>query len=126
MTMNDGDMKAVLEWLKDTDLAEVSFKEGREGFSLSLPTTAPVPAFPPSRYVPVLSPAVGVYRKGSAGKAGAADGSAVARNAVLGMVEQARGKSVPVTAPKAGKIARSFASDGEAVEYGSLLYFIEP
>ncbi len=126
MTMKNGDMKSVLDWLKGTDLSEVSFKEGREGFSFSMPSTVPIPAFQPSRYVPVLSPAVGVFRKGSAGKAGTAEGSSVAQEAVLGMVEQARGKAVPVPAPRAGKIARAFASDGEAVEFGSLLFFIEP
>jgi biotin carboxyl carrier protein len=124
--MTTDQVQQVLDWMRKTDLVEVRYREDGKGFSLSTAENAapPYPA-PVSRFTPVCSPGVGLFQWNAPGRAKAAEeGSAVSEGDVLGLVETAPGKTTPVTAPCAGKLARAFAESGKAVEYGQPLFFI--
>lgn len=126
--MKTEDLQPILSWLKTTDLVEVSLKNEREGFSLSTaqaPTTTP--AAPPGRFCAVLSPAVGLFQFSELGKARQAlEGLTVSAGTALGLVETAKGKTSPVTAPGAGRLARILVEAGDPVEFGQPLFFLEP
>ena len=128
--MDTASLRAVADWMKETDLVEVSYKKEGAGFSLSTPDAPPpVPAgvLPPSRFVPVASEAVGVFQWSEPGKPRVAEeGAEVAEGAVLGVVVTGAGAAKPVKAPVAGRVSRCFADAGEAVEYGRPLFLLEP
>jgi biotin carboxyl carrier protein len=128
--MDTEPLRSVADWMKSTDLVEVSYKKGAQGFSLSTPDApAPVPAgvLPPSRFTPVVSEGVGVFQWSAPGKARVAEeGSEVAEGAVLGIVVTGSGAAKPVKAPLAGRVSRCFVDAGEAVEYGRPLFLLEP
>ncbi len=122
-------LKDVLDWMRRTDLVEISYRSEGRGFSLSTAENAAQPHYPlpAARFTPVCSPAVGLFQWNAPGRARAADeGSPVAEDEVLGLIEVAPGKTTPVKAPCAGKLARVFAESGKAVEYGQPLFFIAP
>jgi biotin carboxyl carrier protein len=122
-------LQDVLAWIKTTDLVEVSYKSEGEGFTVATAEAAPVPHYPlpASRFQPVTSPAVGVFQWAPLGKARRAEENAeVAEGDALGLVETAKGKTTPVTAPCAGRVARVFIEGGAPVEYGQALLFLEP
>lgn len=120
-------LKDVLEWMRSTDLAEVAWSRGTDGFALASDQTPPPPpgGFPEARVVPVPSPEVGVFRAAKRGKTGAAPGEAVASGAVLGVIDTGAAQ-VEVKSPAQGKLLAGGAEDGKAVEYGQPLFFISP
>ncbi len=128
--MDTDPIRPVADWMKSTDLVEVSYKKEGRGFALSTPDAPPpIPAgsLPPSRFLPVASEAVGVFQWSQPGKARVAEeGAEVAEGAVLGVVVSGSGKLTPVKAPAAGRVSRCFADAGEAVEYGRPLFLLEP
>jgi biotin carboxyl carrier protein len=127
--MGTEQVKTVLEWMRQTDLVEIRFQEGGRGFSLSTAESLSQPNYPlpAARFTPVVSPAVGVFQWAQPGRArGAEEGSPVAEGDLLGLIETAPGKTTPVKAPCAGKLARVFAEAGKAAEYGQPLFFIAP
>jgi biotin carboxyl carrier protein len=128
--MDTKKISAVLDWMKATDLVEVAFKRGGDGFAL---TTADAPAaisggaMPASRFVPVASESVGVFQWAEPGKARRAEeGVDVAAGDVLAVVVSGSWAAAPVKAPCAGRVAKCFADAGEAVEYGRPLFLLEP
>lgn len=126
--MKTSQLQEVISWLRTTDLVEVSFRKGREGFALSTAQAgAPAPRVPASRYAAVCSPRVGLFQFGEPGQARKAEeGAAVREGEALGIVESGRGSSSPVKAPCAGRLTRVFIEGGSPVEYGQPLFFIEP
>lgn len=127
--MNTEELQGVLSWIKTTDLVEISYKNGEKGFTLASAQPQAQPSYPvvASRFVPVIAPAVGLFQWNAPGKARTVEeGREVAEGEALGLVEQARGKSSPVKAPCAGRVARVMVEGGAAVEYGQPLLFLEP
>ena len=126
--MKQAELKDVMEWIKTTDLVAVRYHDGSSGFDLALaePAAAPLPVSCASRYLPVCAPAVGVFQPHAPGqpRRGGA-GLAVKEGDVLGQVETGSGKPHEVPSPCAGRVARVFVSDGQAVEYGQPLFFLE-
>jgi biotin carboxyl carrier protein len=128
--MDTAQIRAVLDWMKSTDLVEVAFKRSGHGFALST-TDAPAPfsggSMPASRFVPVAAESVGVFQWAEPGKARKAEeGTDVAAGDVLGVVVSGSGAAAPVKAPCAGRLAKCFAEAGQAVEYGRPLFLLEP
>lgn len=126
--MND-QVQGVLDWMRQTDLVEIRFRRNGRGFSLSSAEAPAQPSYPlpAARFTPVCSPAVGVFQWSAPGRARPAEeGAAVAEGDVLGLVETAPGKTAEVKAPCGGKLTRSFAEAGKAVEYGQPLFFLSP
>lgn len=127
--MKTPELQEVMSWLKTTDLVEVSYREGPEGFALTSSEKPPEPRYPvpASRYEPVCAPAVGMFQWSRPGEPRKAEEGALVREGdVLGVVETGPGKSALVASPRAGRIARVFVEGGSAVEYGRLLFFLEP
>lgn len=127
--MKTDQLRDVLSWIKTTDLVEVSFKQGDDGFSLSSAESPAAHAYPvaASRFSPVCAPCVGLFQWNAPGKARAhEEGAEVAEGDLLGLIETVKGKGTPVKAPAAGRLARVMIDGGAAVEYGQPLFFIEP
>ena len=125
--MGTEQVKDVLEWMRRTDLVELSYKSKGQGFSLSTAEAISQPDYPipTARFTPVASPAVGVFQWSEPGRArGAEEGAPVSEGDTLGLIETAPGKTTPVKAPCSGKLARVFAEAGKAAEYGQPLFFI--
>ena len=125
--MNTEKLQEVLAWIKGTDLVEVSYKRGTEGFSLATAEGAPASIpIPRARYAPVCAPAVGVFQWNEPGKArGAEEGEAACEGQLLAVIETGKGRWAKVTAPCSGRLAKAFVEAGAAVEYGQPLFFIE-
>src|SRR5690348_7962280 len=107
--METASIKDVLQWMKSTDLVEVAFKRGGQGFALSTADApAPIPGgtMPASRFTPVSSESVGVFQWNVPGQARKAEeGTEVAAGDVLGVVVSGAGVPAPVKAPAAGRVA---------------------
>jgi biotin carboxyl carrier protein len=126
--MNTAELNDVIAWIKTTDLVEVSFKEGKQGFSFqTAPQAVSVPYyFSGARLSPVTAEAVGIFQWNDAGKArGKADGASVAAGDLLGVIDLGIGKKQAVKAPVAGKLSKTCVDAGDAVQYGQPLFFIE-
>ncbi len=128
--MDTKQIRPILDWMKTTDLVEVSYKKGDCAFAFST-KDAPVP--PPagdqmtSRFVPVSSEAVGVFQWAAPGKPRTCEeGGDVTANSTLAVIVSGSGAAKPVLAPCAGRVAKIFADAGEAVEYGRPLFLLEP
>ena len=68
-------LEEIVSWFKSTDLTEVAYREGEDGFSLSKTenrAAAPI-ANLPNRYLAVASPAVGLFSFSEPGRARGAD-----------------------------------------------------
>ena len=126
--MKSSKLQAVMEWLKTTDLAAVSYHDGSFGFELATGQTPapPLPGVPASRYVPVCAPAVGLFQASAPGRPKLGDeGLAVKEGDVLGQIETGVGRPHVLRSPCAGRVARVFVSGGQAVQYGQPLFFLE-
>ncbi|MDD5627606.1 MAG: acetyl-CoA carboxylase biotin carboxyl carrier protein subunit [Elusimicrobia bacterium] len=126
--MKNSKLHAVMAWLKTTDLAAVSYHDGSFGFELAAgqAPAAPPPGIPSCRYVPVCAPAVGVFQASAPGRAKLGEeGLSVKEGDALGQVETGAGQPHVVRSPCAGRVARVFASAGQAVQYGQPLFFLE-
>ena len=72
--MDASPIKAVADWMKTADLAEVVYRKDGTGFSLTAlgagdPATINAPAMPAGRFVAVASDGVGVFQWNEPGKA---------------------------------------------------------
>lgn len=127
--MNTSEFKGVMEWLKTTDLIEISYKENGRGFSLATPE-APPAALPearfPSRYSCVAAQSVGVFQPSALGRPRTEEGREVAQGDVLGLIDTGGKEHPPVHAPCKGLVAKIFVEPGQAVQYGQPLFLIEP
>lgn len=126
--MNTESLKAVLAWIKTTDLVEVAY-DGKSGkFSLaSAEGGAPPPPLAAPRYVPVSSPVLGVFHWNELGKPKHAEENAsVQEGALLGVIETSKGKFTAIKSPCAGVLTRVLVDAGQAVEYSQPLFFLEP
>ena len=127
--MTTDQLKDVMAWLKTTDLVEVQYKRGADGFSLASTETPVLPHYPipASRFQPVASPGVGIFQWSALGKARRAEeGAEVAEGDTLGVIEAAKGQATPVKAPCAGRVAKIFIEGSAPAEYGQVLLFLEP
>ena len=128
--MDTAEVKAVLQWMKGTDIVELAYRKAGRGFALSsteAPPAVPAGAMPPARFVPVASESVGVFQWSLPGQARRAhEGDPVAEGDVLGVVVTGSGEARAVKAPRAGRLAKVFADAGEGVEYGRPLFLLEP
>jgi biotin carboxyl carrier protein len=126
--MKTPQLKAVMDWIRTTDLVSVSYRDASIGFELAsgqLPA-APPPGVPGSRYIPVCAPTVGLFQACAPGRPKLCEeGLAVREGDVLGQVEAGPGKPHEVRSPCAGRVARVFISGGQAVQYGQPLFFLE-
>ena len=125
--MDDKTLREITSWLRTTDLVEASYRGSGVGAGFRMEGTGPsVDAFPACSLLPVVSPEVGIFRANELGAAPmAALGAAVKEGQALGFVEIGTRKE-QVRAPVSGKIAAAPAEDGQAVQYGQALFFIEP
>ncbi|MDE2490982.1 MAG: hypothetical protein KGM24_09040 [Elusimicrobia bacterium] len=128
--MNTNPLRAVLDWMKSTDLVEVGYKKDGDGFALraqDAPPEIPAGTLPAPRYVTVASEGVGVFQWSEPGKARKSeDGVDVAAGEPLGVVVAGAGAPKRVVAPCAGRIAKCLVDAGEAVDYGRPLFLLEP
>lgn len=121
-------LQDVANWMKKTDLTTVSYRRGSDAMELSIDASAPQPdaAFPPCRLIPVSAHEVGIFWFQDIGKAKKIDkGVNVKKDQTLGFITTGKEKYT-VSAPSAGRIISDILEDGQAVEYGQPLFFIQP
>ena len=126
--MNHDSIKTIADWMKRTDLVEVSYRKGADKVRIGLEDSANIPqsAFPACTLVPVVSKDVGLFRWAAKGQAGGIEkGQAVAKDQLLGLVDTGSAE-IQVRAPEGGRIITALADDGKPVEYGTPLFFIQP
>lgn len=125
--MDDKTLGEIARWMRSTDLVEASYRRAGSGAAFQLEGAEPCAGrFQGRSLVPVASPEVGIFRAnalGSAAKAGA--GSTVKEGETLGFVEVGSRKET-IPAPVSGRIAAAPVEDGQTVQYGQALFFIEP
>jgi biotin carboxyl carrier protein len=116
----------ITKWMESTDLEEITWKNGADKISLKVNNSPEAHGKFSSTLVPVLSPSIGIFRFARPGKTNAPkEGLAVKKGAELGVVEVARDfKSVMPGGDGYLKIIS--VEDGQTVEYGQPLFFIEP
>lgn len=126
--MDTRKLKPILDWARSTDLEEVALRTGEEAieFQLEGAVSAPASIFPPCSLSPVTAREVGIFRADGQGEASRAEeGDSVAAGKILGHIETGR-KRHPVVSEAAGKIVAVKIEDGQPVEYGQPLFFIQP
>ncbi len=129
--MDANPIKAVADWMKTADLAEVVYRKDGKGFSLTAlgagdhPTLA-APAMPSARFTPVASDGVGVFQWSEPGKARKTEeGALIAAGDAIGVIVTGSGAFKPVRASQGGRVAKLFIDAGQAVEYGQPLVLLE-
>lgn len=129
--MDASAIKAVADWMKTAELAEVVYRKNGAGFSLTalgagdLPALS-APAMPSGRFTPVASDGVGVFQWNEPGKARKTEeGADIAAGDVIGVIVTGSGAAKPVVAASAGRVAKLFIDAGQAVEYGQPLLLLE-
>lgn len=129
--MDASPIKAVADWMKTADLAEVVYRKNGTGFALTAlgagdPPSLSAPPMPSGRFVPVASDGVGVFQWNEPGKARKVDeGVEVAAGDPIGVIVTGSGAAKPVVSPHAGRVAKLFVDAGQAVEYGQSLLLLE-
>ena len=120
-------LNEILTWMKTTDLVELAFKRGSQGFEFRTEAAPPAQtAFPASTLIPVTSPTIGIFRSSKPGNvARVQEGGSVASGESLGLVETGS-KTVEIKAAGAGRVIKALAQDGDPVEYGQPLFLIAP
>ncbi|MDP3543995.1 MAG: biotin/lipoyl-containing protein [Elusimicrobiota bacterium] len=117
--------------MKTADLAEVVYRKGGTGFSLTAlgtgdhPTLS-APPMPAGRFASVASDGVGVFQWSEPGKARKTEeGVEISAGDVVGVIVTGSGASKPVISAHAGRVAKIFIDAGQAVEYGQPLLLLE-
>jgi acetyl-CoA carboxylase biotin carboxyl carrier protein len=116
----------ITKWMESTDLSELSWKKGWDGFDLKFLGDDPaVPAIH-SPLAAIFSPAVGIYRFSAPGKSSPlCEGMKLKSGQELGYVELGRDKK-PVKTTRDGYLRVLCVEDGKPVQYGQPLFFMEP
>jgi len=128
--MDASPMKAVADWMKTADLAEVVYRKNGTGFSLTAlgahdPAQLAAPPMPRGRFSPVASDGVGVFQWSEPGKARKTEeGVELAAGDVIGIIVGS-GVSKPLIAAHGGRVAKIFVEAGDAVEYGQPILLLE-
>ncbi|MFA6002512.1 MAG: hypothetical protein WC881_00435 [Elusimicrobiota bacterium] len=125
--MNTQRLKPVMEWIRTTDLVEVGYRDGHDGFELRTAQAAALPsaAFP-DRFVPVCASSVGVFQPNEPGRPRLGEeGRTVSSGDVLGVIDTGLGRTHCVKAPCPGRVAKVFVEPGRPVQYGQPLFFLE-
>ena len=126
--MNIETISKITKWLKNTDLSEIAWHKGSDGFELKFPGAHPPSFMPESSMIAVPSPAVGIYRLAAPGKSrDIREGMHVKKGCELGYIEMGAGdKRKPVISPGDGFLRILCIEEGKSVQYGQPLFFMEP
>lgn len=115
----------VTNWLKTTDLAEFCYEKNGNCIEIKTQEALPEPAQFTCSLTAVTSPAVGIYHLAQKGKnLTLFEGQEVQEGDSLGLVETVA-KVYPIVSPLSGKLRKVTVEDGNVVEFGLPLFFIE-
>lgn len=127
----DMTVKAVTDWMKGTDLAEIAYRKDGTGFSLTAAGAggAPgvvAPTLPSGRFTPVASEGVGIFQWSAPGHPRKAEeGVEVHAGDILGVIVTGSGAAKPIVAASVGRVSKIFVDAGQAVEYGQPILLLE-
>ncbi len=111
------------------DAAQSVITQAPASSNISVPSSAPAPAASeyPSHYVEVKSPIVGTFYGKPSPDADAfvSEGTKVKKGDTLCIIEAMKIMN-EIEAPRSGTVRRIRLTDGEVVEYGEVLFAIEP
>jgi acetyl-CoA carboxylase biotin carboxyl carrier protein len=117
----------ITRWMEATDLDEVTWKNGTDGFSLKFqnPNIAHS-SIHPSSIKPITSPSIGVFRFSKPGTSGMVqEGTEIKKEQEIGFIEVAK-EHKPVISEINGFVKIICVEDGQTIEYGQPIMFIEP
>ena len=118
-------VEKILQWVRSTDLAEISYRRGEDAVALRL-EEAGAPAAPAYPMIPVTSPEVGIFHFNMLGKPRNVEKCAeIQKDHPLGIVDTGASQH-PIKAPASGRVVSILVDEGDAVQYGQPLLFIEP
>ncbi|OGS00877.1 MAG: hypothetical protein A3G41_00690 [Elusimicrobia bacterium RIFCSPLOWO2_12_FULL_59_9] len=129
--MKTAELKEIIDWMKSTDLLEATWKpsaaKSGAGFSIQFDGPAAAAVFPKSSLAAVTSEGVGLFRWAEAGRKARplSKNSPVEKGQTLGVLEAGK-RLTPVKAPASGRIHDTCVEEGQVVQYGQPLFFIEP
>ncbi|MEK7388265.1 MAG: hypothetical protein AAB036_01055 [Elusimicrobiota bacterium] len=124
-------LQLIVDWMKNTDLAELSYKKNGIGFSLNTATREgdaglSASTLPPGRFTSVAAESVGIFQWSEPGKPRKADeGAIISEGDVLGVIVTGSGAAKPLLSPRAGRVSNLFVDAGAAVEFGQPILLIE-
>lgn len=119
-------IREVTDWLKTTDLAEFCYENNGDSIEIKTQEALPEPAQFSCSLCAVTSPSVGIYHAAEKGQnLTLTEGQIVEKGTLLGIVETYT-KKHKITAPVTGKLNVISIQEGNAVEFGLPLFFIEP
>jgi hypothetical protein len=114
--LSRADVQRLIDGFRHSGCRRLSLALGADRVQLSVP----LKLAPGAEVACALSPAVGVFRSGTA-----AVGDAVSAETEVGAIETVLGRT-PVYAGQAGTLATLCATDGDFVEYGAKLARVRP
>ena len=119
-------LSKITKWMESTDLEEITWKNGADKISLKVNNSPEAHSKFSSALVTVQAPSIGIFRFARPGKTNSLkEGMAVKKGAELGVVEVAKDFK-PVVSGADGYLKIISVEDGQTVEYGQPLFFIEP
>ncbi|GAB4030015.1 MAG: hypothetical protein Fur0012_05200 [Elusimicrobiota bacterium] len=115
----------VTEWAENTDLEEIVYSDGKDGFSVQNGFTNLCNYRLEPSIVNVNSPYVGLFRRSPLGRTlNLKEGDRVAKGDVLGYVEVLK-EYKEIISPADGVIKTVCLNDGDCAQYNTALFFIE-
>ena len=118
-------ISAVTAWMKTTDLAEFCYEKDGDSIEIKTCEALPEPAQFTCSLEAVNAPAVGIYHLADKGQnLTLKEGQEVKEGDALGIV-QSISKTYPITSPISGKLRIINIAEGDAVEFGLPLFFID-
>ena len=124
--MDTKTLSQFIAWSRTTDLQEIVYKKPGEGIEISAAGAVPAATDFSSKLKPVASPGVGIYHAGRRGKeVTVKENTAVKVGDLLGVIVVNKTEK-DVLAPVDGIIKIAGVADGQPVEYGQPLFFLEP
>lgn len=117
----------ITKWMESTDLDEVTWKDGTDGFSLKFQNPNIVHSvINQSSMKPVTSPSIGVFRFSKPGTSGMVkEGTEIKKGQEIGFIEVGK-EHKPVISEIHGFVKIICVEDGQIIEYGQPVMFIEP
>ncbi len=124
--MDTKQLSEITNWLKSTDLTELTYKKDGHSFEIKTKEAVPQATNFDSILSPVTSPAVGIYHSSDKGKMiSLKEGQKIIEGDLMGVVTMPN-SSHKVLANKTGTLRIISVADAKPVEYGQPLFFIEP
>lgn len=123
--MNSEDIAVIVKWAKETDLEEITYKDGEDGFSFCEIWHEERRFNFISSMSSINSPCVGIFRNSLPGRTlNISEGDEVKKGDVLGYVE-ILGEYKEIISPYDAIVVRVCLKDGDCADFNVPVFFVE-